>query len=176
MGIIIKYIIFFVITGTLICLSWKSLHNTRTHGFYRFFIFELLLVLILMNTDYWFTNPFSLLQIISWLLLLGSLLLAMHGFILIRTIGAPKNGFDDTESMISCGAYKYIRHPLYVSLILAGGGAFLKHPSPGGAILLFFIFISAYLTARTEETENIKKFSDYESYMKKSKMFVPYLF
>lgn len=151
-----KIIIFSAISTALVCLSWKSLHNPRYHGFFRFFIFEFLLILILLNTDKWFYNPFSSIQIISWILLLSSLLLAIHGFYLIRTAGKPKNGFDNTTSMVIRGAYMYIRHPLYTTLILGGGGVFLKDPSILGGILFLLVCTATYMTAKTEEAENLK--------------------
>jgi protein-S-isoprenylcysteine O-methyltransferase Ste14 len=172
----LKIIIFIIASAGLVCLSWKSLRNPHYHGFYRFFAFEFLLILVLLNADPWFHHPLSGLQIASWLLLLSSLLLAIHGFYLIRTAGKPKNGFDNTTTMIVHGAYKYIRHPLYSTLLLGGGGVFLKNPSPLGGILFLLVYAAVFATAKAEESENLKKFADYASYMKTTKMFIPFLF
>lgn len=172
----IKIVIFLILSTVLIYLSRKSLFDHHNHGFYRFFIFEFLLILILLNLDRWFFNPFSVIQIISWLLLISSLFLALYGFYLIRTGGKPENGYDNTTWLITRGAYKYIRHPLYCSLLIGGIGAFLKDPSVSGFILLLLICAAAFATAKTEELENLGKFPNYGDYRKKTRMFIPRIF
>jgi protein-S-isoprenylcysteine O-methyltransferase Ste14 len=130
-----KLIIFVVASAGIVFVSWASLRDPRSHGFFRFFAFESILVLILLNLDHWFRDPFSAPQIVSWLLLLSSLVLAVHGFHLLRVVGEPREGFEDTTTLVKMGAYKYIRHPLYASLLLLGWGAFFKAPSLPGGIL-----------------------------------------
>ncbi len=172
-----KLIIFAAMSGLIVHVSWESLRNLRSHGFFRFFAFESLLILILLNLEHWFRNPFSALQIVSWLLLLASLFLAVHGFHLLRVIGRPKGEIEDTTTLVMLGAYKYVRHPLYASLLLLGWGTFFKSPSLLGGILA--VTASTFLTAaaRVEETENLDKFgADYAAYMGTTKMFIPFLF
>ena len=82
-GLTWTWVLFLVFSAGIVLLSWKSLHNWRSHGFYRFFAFEAILALILLNIEYWFHQPFSVRQILSWLLLLLSLFLAVHGFMLL---------------------------------------------------------------------------------------------
>ncbi len=67
-----------------------------------------------------FRDPFSALQIVSWLLLRPSLILAVHGFHLLRVMGRPEGEIEDTATLLMFGAYKYIRHPLYAFLLLPG--------------------------------------------------------
>ena len=172
-----KLIIFAVVSAGIVHVSWNSLRNLRSHGFFRFFAFESLLVLILLNLAHWFRDPFSALQIVSWLLLLPSLILAVHGFHLLRVIGRPEGEIEDTTTLVTLGAYKYIRHPLYASLLLLGWGAFLKDPSLPGGILILTACAFLTATARVEEAENLDKFgADYVAYMKTTKMFIPFLF
>jgi hypothetical protein len=92
-----KLIIFAVVSAGIVFVSWASLRDPRSHGFYRFFAFESILVLLLLNLDHWFRGPFSVHQIVSWLLLFSSLALAVHGFYLLRVIGKPREGFEDTR-------------------------------------------------------------------------------
>ena len=165
--------------------SWRPLHNPRSHGFYRFFAFEGILFLILLNIPFWTKKPFSPLQLVSWLLLSLSIFFVVQGFYLLRkrggsgTRGADSEnlGFENTSTLVTDGIYKYIRHPLYSSLLLLAWGAFLKHISICGiaAVLITSAFLVA--TAKTEERENISFFgSSYEEYIKKTKMFIPFLF
>ncbi len=173
----LKLTTFAIASGAIVRVSWDSLRSLRSHGFFRFFAFESLLVLILLNLGHWFRDPFSARQIASWLLLLTSLSLAVHGFHLLRIIGKPEGEIENTTTLVMLGAYKYIRHPLYASLLLLGWGAFFKDPSlPGGVLILAACaFLTA--TARVEEAENLGKFgADYAAYMGTTKMFIPFLF
>ena len=81
---------FFVfIFGTLFFLqiSWKQLKNRQSHGFYRFFVFESILALILLNHPHWLVEIFSPLQLISWFFLALSIYFAVHGLYLLRRLG-----------------------------------------------------------------------------------------
>ncbi len=172
----LKLTIFVIVSAGIVFLSRKSLSKPRSHGFFRFFAFESILVLILLNTGHWFREPFSAPQLISWLLLLSSLVIAVHGFYLLRVVGKPKSGIESTSVLVRRGAYKYIRHPLYASLLLFVWGVFCKDLSLVSAVLA--VAASAFLvaTARIEETENLQKFGEeYAVYVKTTKMFIPFL-
>jgi len=144
---------------------------------FGFLAFESVLILVLLNSDSWFQNPFSLIQSISWIFLLCSLLLAIHGFRLLKIAGSPNKDIEDTTKLVTTGIYRYIRHPLYFSLLLGGMGAFLKDPDITGLFLLLCLFIFLYCTARVEERDNLLKFgSAYHNYMENTKMFIPFLY
>lgn len=169
-----------LITGTLslIYLSWiVSIKEKRYHGIYRFFSFESIFLIIFMNFPVWFRNVLTTQQIISWILLLGSLIFAIWGVVLLYRMGKPTEGhLERTTKVVTTGLYGYIRHPLYLSLILLGSGAMLKDPGYIQIILALISFIALVLTAGVEEKEMIKKFGDeYREYMKKTKMFFPYI-
>lgn len=181
----LKIIVFIIASAGLIWLSWSSLKDFRSHGFYRFFAFMAIVTLVLLNINYWFDNPFSLYQIISWFLLIISLFLVIHGFLLLHKVGKPDSkrkdsslvGIEKTTELVTVGAYRYIRHPIYSSGLFGIWGVFFKLPSWLGfslAIITTFFFT---LTARMEEKENIRFFGDaYKNYQKKTKMFIPFLF
>jgi protein-S-isoprenylcysteine O-methyltransferase Ste14 len=172
-----KLIIFVLVSAPLLWFSWPFLRDRHTHGFYRFFAFETILVLLLVNVDRWFLNPFSPLQILSWVLLILSLCLAIHGFYLLRMIGRPERNFEDTTRLVIVGAYKYIRHPLYASLLFLGWGIFFKDVSLQGGLLALVGSLFLVATARTEESENVAKFgSEYKDYIKSTRMFIPFVF
>jgi protein-S-isoprenylcysteine O-methyltransferase Ste14 len=181
----LKLIIFVVASAGIIYVSRASLRSLGSHGFYRFFAWETILALFLLNLDYWFYEPFRLTQIVSWLCLCLSLFLVIHGFQLLRMIGKPDDRRDDvsliemekTTTLITVGAYRYIRHPLYSSLLFLAWGVFLKSPSwlGGGLAVAATAFLRA--TAKVEEAENTRYFgSAYREYMKQTKMFIPFLF
>jgi protein-S-isoprenylcysteine O-methyltransferase Ste14 len=181
----LKMIIFIITSVGIVWVSWPSLHNFRSHGFYRFFAWEAILALVLINLDYWFYAPFNAHQLISWFLLIISLFLVIHGIQLLHRVGKPDDertdpsliGIEKTTELVTVGAYQYIRHPLYSSLLFLAWGAFFKHPSWIGACLAMLASFFLTMTAKIEEAENINFFGDvYRSYMKQTKMFIPLLF
>ena len=168
-----KLIIFILLSILLLTFTLKRTHR---HRFPRFFAFESILGLVLLNVSSWFRNPLSFLPIVSWIFLAGSLILSIHGFQLLRIAGHPKDDIEDTTRLIKTGAYHYIRHPLYCSLLVGGVGVFLKKPSLIGLILFFLLSGFAYWASKIEEGENIAKFGEeYQTYMKSTKMFIPFL-
>ena len=80
----LRFALFLVASAAILPLSWRSLRDLRTHGFYRFFAFELLLALILLNAPVWFLDPFSARQLAAWSLGAISIGLAIEGFRLLR--------------------------------------------------------------------------------------------
>ncbi len=163
-----KWIVFAVVSLGIVFISWKSLPKPRSHGFYRFFAFELLLILLLSNIDYWIEDPYSLYQLISWVLLSASLILAIHGFYLLRVIGKPQTavqgssdfGFENTANLVTIGAYNYIRHPLYTSLLLMDWGIFFKHRTLLSGSLALGVSAFLIATAKAEEKENLDRFGE----------------
>ncbi|MBW2341569.1 MAG: isoprenylcysteine carboxylmethyltransferase family protein [Deltaproteobacteria bacterium] len=169
----------------LIVFSWRPLQNTGSHGFYRFFAFEGILILVLMNISFWLKDPLSPLQLISWTFLFFSILFVIQGFYLLRKLGGSRKreivsenlAFEDTVRLVKDGIYKYIRRPMYSSLLLLAWGALMKHITTYGILAALITTAFLVATARIEEQENRSFFgSSYEKYMKRTKMFIPYLF
>ena len=159
-----------------VLLAFFTLSRPHPHRFPRFFAFESLMGLVLVNAPDWFTKPYSPSHLASWFFLACSLLLAIHGFWLLRVIGAPDRDFEDTTRLVTVGAYRYIRHPLYCSLLVGGIGAFLKRPTWFGLCLFGVSAVFIYVTARVEESENVKRFGEaYREYMRHTRMFLPYI-
>jgi protein-S-isoprenylcysteine O-methyltransferase Ste14 len=173
---IIHLFLLVIFSSMLLAIFWSNLRNPRRHGFYRYLAFETLLVMVVFNADNWFQNPFSPWQIISWILLIASAILAVHGFYLLRVIGKPEGNLEATTQLVKQGAYRLIRHPLYDSLLLLGLGIFFKDPSWAGGSLVIALVAFLIATARVEEAENLEHFgSVYAEYMKETKLFIPYI-
>ncbi|MCF8056017.1 MAG: isoprenylcysteine carboxylmethyltransferase family protein [Desulfocapsa sp.] len=177
--------LFVICSLFFLSISRRSLKNPGTHGFYRFFVFEGILVLVLLNHPHWFRNPFSLLQILSWLLLLCAIFFVIQSLLMLKKKGGhaerqemPENhAFENTVNVVEEGLYRYVRHPMYSSLLFLGWGAFFKQITPVSMGLIVFITCFLIAAARVEERENIRFFGMvYEAYMKRTKMFVPFLF
>lgn len=178
--------VFVSITAILAYISRASFGKPRSHGFYRFFAWEAILALITLNAPVWFHDPFAWYQIISWFLLIASLFPLTLGVQLLRTRGEPKQekrpesellALEKTTRLVTSGVYRYIRHPLYSSLLLLNWGAFFKDISLLGELLAILATFFLILTAKADEAECIQTFgADYQEYMKTTKMFIPYLF
>ena len=180
----VQIIVFILGTIFIVLISKKSLHSIKHHGFYRFFVFEFTLVLVLLNIPHWFDYPLTLQQIVSWTLLFISILLIVQSSYFFKKYGGSQRRkdstsnfeFENTVSLIQERIFKYIRHPMYGSLLFLALGAMLKNISVITVSLTVVIIIFIVFTAKIEEKENINFFgSDYEDYMKRTKMFVPFI-
>ncbi len=177
-------ITFILLSIPIVWLSWRTLFSFHNHGLYRFISWEFILWLLLKNYSFWFINPFSVAQIVSWISLTYSLHLIITGSLLIKTIGkADATRVDDslyyferTTELVETGIFKYVRHPLYGSLIFLTWGIFFKNINTSLLVISMLSTIFLFLTSLVEEKEDLKYFGErYRDYMKRTKMFVPYL-
>jgi protein-S-isoprenylcysteine O-methyltransferase Ste14 len=181
-----KIITFCFATLLLIYISRASLRAPRSHGFYRFFTWECTLILFLFNVDFWFVQPFAWNQIIAWIFLFSALLPLAFGVGALKTRGKPVTNregdlsllaFEKTTQLVTSGVYKYIRHPLYSSLLLLTWGIFFKHLSAAGIALAIAATVFLVFTAKADESECIQFFgAEYRDYRKQTKRFIPFLF
>jgi protein-S-isoprenylcysteine O-methyltransferase Ste14 len=177
LGVVLGLAVFGAGSYAIVRLSKPSLRDPSSHGFYRAFAFDALLALFLVNMTAWLTNPFGPLQLASWLLLTASAALAVHGFTLLRRAGRPSGALESTTVLVTSGMYRFIRHPLYASLLYLGWGILLKRLTPISATLAAAVTLFLYLTARAEEKENVDKFgAAYVEYMARTRRFIPFLF
>lgn len=180
-----RVILFLLLSVPVIGLSWRTLFNIKSHGFYRFFCWECILWLLVTNYKYWFLYPFSWNQILSWILLIISGFFIVAGVHQMKRMGKSKLAergeqtlfaFEKTTSLITTGIFKFIRHPLYSSLLFLTWGIFLKKPDIELFLTSILSTIFLYITSRYDEKECIQYFGQaYIDYMKKSKGFIPYI-
>jgi protein-S-isoprenylcysteine O-methyltransferase Ste14 len=168
-----------VIIGTIVIIvfSWFiSVKHRRYHGIPRFFAFESIYLLTLLNIRVWFHDPLSFNQVVSWLLLILSAYFGLAGFILLKKKGRSSGNFENTTILVKSGVYGLIRHPLYLSLFLLGTGVMMKDPKIPAILLGVINLVSVFFTALAEEKEMIEKFGEpYKEYMKETKMFIPFI-
>lgn len=178
-------IVFALLSIPLIIISFRSLKKPGSHGFYRFFGWEGILFLAVWNIRFWFTDPFSYPQLISWIFLFYAMYLVIVGVLLLKKKGKSDQNrndetlfsFEKTAELVETGLYRYIRHPLYGSLLFLAWGIFLKHMTVSLLFVVLFSSVMLYLTARMDEKECIAYFGEiYRAYMKKTKMFIPFVF
>jgi protein-S-isoprenylcysteine O-methyltransferase Ste14 len=177
--------IFVLASAGLIYVSRASLHQPRAHGFWRFWAWEAIAALVVLNAPVWFRDPLAWHQLVSWLLLCLSLVPLALGLRQLRRARRAKQErpeaglleFEQTAELVTTGVYRYIRHPMYSSLLLLAWGVFWKAPSWLGATLAAVATGCLLATARAEERENCRFFGPaYADYMQRTRMFIPFLF
>lgn len=169
-----KGIIFVALTIVIVLKFRKELFAFQRHGPYMFVATEGLLLLFIFNGEFMFQHPFETRQFVSWVLMLISLGLAILGFYALKRYGEAVADWEDTTRVVHEGVFRYIRHPLYASLMLLAGGMLLKDLSLEAisAFLATFGFLLA--ASLVEEKENLAKFGDaYREYALRTKRYVP---
>lgn len=177
--------IFGFLSLPVIFISRRNLFKPKSHGFYRFLSWECILWLFSSNYRFWFVDPLSTHQIFSWTLLFVAIYPVIAGTIQLKkkgNSGEPREDqtlfqFEKTSTLVDSGIYRYIRHPLYSSLLLLTWGIFLKGPTAILTVVAVLSTLFLYLTAIFDEKECLQYFgNDYQEYRKRTKMFIPYLF
>jgi protein-S-isoprenylcysteine O-methyltransferase Ste14 len=85
--------------------------------------------------------------------------------------------FEKTTALVTTGIYRYIRHPMYSSLLFLAWGVFFKSPSWADGLIVAVATLALLATARTEEAEDLRFFGEaYREYTRRSKRFIPFIF
>ncbi len=182
---LLRSAIFVLTSAGLVYVSRASLRQPRSHGFWRFWAWEAIAALVVLNAPAWFRGPLAWQQLISWLLLSLSLVPLALGVRQLRHARRDEQerpdaallGFEKTAELVTTGVYRYIRHPMCSSLLLLAWGVFWKAPSRAGGALVAAATACLIATAKTEERENMRFFgAAYAAYMRQTRMFIPFLF
>jgi protein-S-isoprenylcysteine O-methyltransferase Ste14 len=168
----------------VVVLSRRSLRRPASHGFYRLFAFLAILAIIPLAIPHWFERPWCARQLVSWVLLFGCIYPAVQGILLLRRRGRPSApdpetgllAFENTSSLVTTGIYRYIRHPMYASLLYLAWGVALKSLTPLSVALALVASAALVATAKAEEAENLARFgAAYRDYMRHTRLFVPFI-
>ena len=127
-----------LLIGTLIftAVSHQSIRQPGTHGYYRFFAWELMLLLYVLNMPAWHQEIDALHQVIAGGFFMVSLFMVVTGAIQLFLFGKPNNQrndvpmlhFEKTTVLVQTGIYRYIRHPNLWFIIFLMLGIFFKRP------------------------------------------------
>ncbi|GAB5605323.1 methyltransferase family protein [Sideroxyarcus sp. TK5] len=179
-----KIMLFAATTCVLAFISRNSIFAPGTHGFYRFIAWECLLGVFVLNLGGQSASTEARYLTIAGTLLMISLLLVLAALAQLLWSGRQNAArgdksmlaFERTTVLVTQGIYRYIRHPMYASLLLLGWGFFFRSPSLAGAVLA--VACSAFLLAAAlvEEAENVGYFGEeYRRYMKRTWRFLPFV-
>jgi protein-S-isoprenylcysteine O-methyltransferase Ste14 len=182
----IPWIFFALLSAAILYVSRTALRHPRSHGFYRFFAWECIAGLAALQLEGWFRDPFSWHQMLSWILLMVCFIplgLGLHGLAARGKANRRRAGdasllaFEKTTALVTMGIYRWIRHPLYSSLLLLAWGIFFKAPGWEAGLLAAAASLFLTATARADEAECLEYFgAAYAEYMRRTRRFIPYLF
>lgn len=131
--------------------------------------FIIILILLLINESI-FNNYISLfISLIGFILGLYTLFFNRVGNFNIR----PE--IKSNAKLISNGAYKYIRHPMYFCVLLIMGGVIVTNINLINVICYSILIIVLYLKSKKEEMLWNEKLEEYAVYKEKTKMFIPFV-
>lgn len=80
------------------------------------------------------------------------------------------------STLVTSGIYKYIRHPMYLGLILISLSLVFDFFTLTRLLLFFLLFINQNLKLEYEEKLLEKYFKDYEKYKKGTKKLIPFIY
>jgi len=171
--------LFAVGSAALLWVSRKPLGHPGSHGFWRFFAWEAILAVIVLNRDAeggQFISQ-SLLLLSLFLLALALIALLRRGRTSARRQDAALYGWEKTTALVTDGIYACIRHPMYASLLALNWGMSFRALSLPGLLLATLASYFLVRTALAEEHECIAYFGEaYRRYMDRSWRFIPWLF
>lgn len=79
------------------------------------------------------------------------------------------------SELITTGIYRYIRHPMYLSVITMMSAILLSTPTPWESILLISLVTVLTLKAKREESLWLDHNEEYDDYIRNSKLFIPFV-
>jgi protein-S-isoprenylcysteine O-methyltransferase Ste14 len=131
---------------------------------------QFVLLVVLMASTIW-----QNINLLALPFLLASLALAAWAIKVMRLghfniLPAIKDG----AILITHGPYRYIRHPMYASILLAGLGLLIITFSWLRLLAFLVLWLVLYLKLRIEEKLLAQHFPGYSSYTKRSRMFFPW--
>jgi len=77
--------------------------------------------------------------------------------------------------LITTGIYRYIRHPMYLALVLIALSALISTPTLIELFMFMMLVLVLLLKARREEMVWIESDSRYVAYKEKTKFFIPFI-
>lgn len=168
---------FLIASAGLVYISRDSLrvHAPRTHGFYRFFAWEAILGLFLLNVDFWFVDPFAPHQLIAWMLLIVSAMPVIVAVRLLREIGKPDRarqddsatiGIEKTTTLVEVGRVQVHSSSTLQFAFVSDVGYLFQSAVATRWIASLLASLLLVATAKAEERETIRFFGPaYQTYI-----------
>jgi len=80
------------------------------------------------------------------------------------------------DKLATHGLYRYVRHPMYLSVLTVAAGLLLQRVNLWSLIAFAGLVVALLMKLHFEEKQLLRKFPQYEGYMKKSKKLIPFIY
>lgn len=80
------------------------------------------------------------------------------------------------STLITSGPYKFIRHPMYSSVLIFSLGLLFTNYNLIGAVCFLLLFIVLFFKIRYEEVKLTSFFPDYKNYKVNTKKLIPFIY
>ncbi len=144
--------------------------KTKIYSYFLVLIQAIIILLLLFLNESIFTNTISIF-VFFLALLFGFYTLSFNKLFNFNISPLIKKD----AMLITSGAYKYIRHPMYFSVFLMMFSIILLDINMINIFLYTSLLLVLYLKAKKEESLWSKESVKYKEYMKKTKMFIPFI-
>jgi len=81
----------------------------------------------------------------------------------------------ENAALITTGAYRYIRHPMYFSVLVMMLGVVVSQPSFLSLFIYLLLVLTLFMKVRKEEMLWMKHSCEYAHYMQKTKRIIPFI-
>jgi protein-S-isoprenylcysteine O-methyltransferase Ste14 len=121
-------------------------------------------------------------KLLSILIITGFLILLIGVLLRISSLLTLKHNFslviesENTDSLIVTGLYKYIRHPLYLAVLLISFSGCIIFSCIITWIFVILTLIGIVKRIKKEEDFLILKYIEYREYMKKTFKLIPFVY
>lgn len=82
----------------------------------------------------------------------------------------------DQAQLVEDGLYGYIRHPMYLAVLLLALGFVWQKPDIINIILYCILILDLLIKLHWEEKLLAEKFEGYQSYQQRTKKIIPFIF
>lgn len=112
----------------------------------------------------------------------GAVCLVGLGFVFLGSFGLGRNNLSafpkprDHSTLVTCGIYSIVRHPIYSGFIFLTLGWSLLWGSVAALVVALALLIFFDLKARREERWLEAKFSGYAAYKQRVKKLIPFVY
>lgn len=133
--------------------------------------------IIILTTVLVFVMTYQELSLNGMPLIIIGGLIYLSGLKSLGRFWSPDIKLKEGHELVDTGLFKYIRHPMYLGIMIAGYGVVLSISSFYSLLFMTFVALPyTYLRASVEEDFLERNLRGYVNYKLKTKMFIPKLF
>jgi protein-S-isoprenylcysteine O-methyltransferase Ste14 len=128
------------------------------------------IIYLIINARFNLIEPFSALLIILSLIvgLMAVVNMRLDNLNIVPTL-------KDKHQLVTHGIYRFIRHPMYTSVLLLCLALTLTNPHNPALFIMLVLLVDLVLKSNLEEKLLTERFSTYQDYKNKTGRFLPFL-